>query len=187
MSCLVLFGYFDESYFKKNFWYAAVLIQPAQLAHLNHSFSQILEPEGQGHKELHGSELFAGKGSWASYSIEHRKALYERCLVAICKAEPTIVARGVHMSNQNAREKVAFRYLVEEIDKMAEKAMREFCCSAMNRTNGCSVSFGKNSEIFRVGQLGDTNLDRSLVSLTHRSSAHPIRAPDSKQQTSSHS
>ena len=116
----MLLGYFDESYFNKDFWYAAVIVTPSQLTRLSDSFSQILENEGGQHKELHGSEIFAATGPWATYSVDQRKELYERCLRAISEVAPTIVARGVHMTHQNAREKVAFRYLVEEIDKVAQ-------------------------------------------------------------------
>lgn len=119
----MIIGFFDESYYQDSFWFGSVLVGPAELPKLleDLKLAKAESPAEHSYQELHGSEIFAGKGPWASSPIEERKFWYSRFLDCIATSGARVVAKGVGLPTHAAREVVAFRYLVEEVDRFAAK------------------------------------------------------------------
>ena len=92
----MIVGFFDESYYKDSFWFGSVLAGPAELPQLLEELKQAKaeSPAEHSYQELHGSEIFAGKGPWASSSIEERKFWYSRFLGCIAASGARVVAKG---------------------------------------------------------------------------------------------
>ncbi|MBB5870406.1 hypothetical protein F4553_003785 [Allocatelliglobosispora scoriae] len=99
-------AYVDESYTKGKSWYylAALLIPDRQAVSLTEALDEVVSVAAasygvSGEAELHGHEVFHGKGAWSAIPREQvrvRISIFARVFRAIVDHDVSIVLRGVN-------------------------------------------------------------------------------------------
>ncbi|XVU26266.1 DUF3800 domain-containing protein [Actinoplanes sp. CA-054009] len=129
----MLLAYVDESYSDDWYYMAAMLCDGSGAQALTSALDAVVAsavkdfgvPEDA---ELHGYELFNGKGWWKGIPVRARIAVYNKAFAAISEHCTALVLRGMNVAGQRRRyvaphppHQVVLRHLLERIDECAEQ------------------------------------------------------------------
>lgn len=127
-------AYVDESFDASEHWVVAVLVDHRRVNDAHRALRAVAADASRDYgipdeTELHGNELFGGKGAFAALEPRIRIGLYGKALRAIADSGCSIVLRGVAVPKLQARygpgaqaQRWVVEHLLERID--------EFCSSA---------------------------------------------------------
>jgi hypothetical protein len=128
----MLLAYVDESYNSSTYWIAALLCPEASLVPLTEALDDVCQKAADSYigvspkAELHGHDLFQGKGDWASLktSVRARIGVYNDAFSAIASVDLDILIRGVDRARLDDRytypdhpHSVVLAHLLERIDE----------------------------------------------------------------------
>jgi hypothetical protein len=136
----VLLTYLDESYNAKFYLIAALLVPDSEARGLTSALDDVVEDAAfnyrkiKSNSELHGQQIFNGKGEWASLAtnIEARITVYSDALQAIADHDVTIIIRSLDIARLDTRygpkhdepHSIVLTHIIELVNEYA-KASRE--------------------------------------------------------------
>lgn len=123
-------AYVDESYDASEHWAAALLVEHAVVNQTHRALRGVVADASRAYgipldTELHGNELFGGKGAFAGLEPRIRIGIYASALRAISESGCSIVLRGVAVPRLRARygasaqpQRWVVEHLLERIDEL---------------------------------------------------------------------
>ena len=123
-------AYVNESYDAAEHWVSAVLVEHAVVNETHRALRAVVERASNAYgiapeTELHGNELFGGKGAFAGLAPRMRIGIYADALRAIASAGCSIVLRGVSVPRLHTRygsdaepQRWVVEHLLERIDEL---------------------------------------------------------------------
>lgn len=123
-------AYVDESYDASEHWVAALLVEHAVVNDTHRALRKVVADAAVAYgippdTELHGNELFGGKGAFAELEPRMRIGIYASALRAIAASECLVVLRGVAVPRLRARygrdaepQRWVVEHLLERIDEI---------------------------------------------------------------------
>jgi len=130
----VLLTYLDESYTKKRYLIAALMVPDAQARSLIAALDKVVEDAAWDYSvsteaELHAHDIFAGKGDWQRMAqmIRARIGVYNKAIQAIADHGVTVIIRSVNVPGLDRRypsghdhpHSVVLTHLIERVDEYA--------------------------------------------------------------------
>jgi hypothetical protein len=114
----------DETHNSEAYWLAGIVLPVDKISGTKSALTTIAEAardvwDMPAVPELHGHDLFHGKGDFKAVPPRALIGIYEDALEVVAAAEPIIVLRGVgrqHLLHQNPH-RLAWRYAIESIDE----------------------------------------------------------------------
>lgn len=131
------FAYVDESFNRAQHWVAALLIQHARVNETARALRDVVEQASDdygigGSAELHGHDLFQGKGEFApmQHMPRARIALYSAAYRVLADAQCWVILRGVSKPGLERRygpghdhpHRIVMTHLIERIDMFCGSA-----------------------------------------------------------------
>lgn len=125
----VLLTYVDESHTKERYYIAALLCPDSRAISLTRALDDVVR-DAADDAELHGHELFHGKGGWLHLAKdpEARIKVYAGALQAIADHDLKVIVRGVDITGLHRRyskpdhpHSVVMTHLLERIDAYADQ------------------------------------------------------------------
>ena len=122
-------AYVDESYDASEHWVAALLVEHRSVNDAHRGLRQVVATASREYgipedAELHGNELFGGKGVFAGLDPRIRIGIYAKALRAITECGCSIVLRGVAVPGLRARyghdaepQRWVVEHLLERVDE----------------------------------------------------------------------
>lgn len=124
---LMLLAYVDESFNKKYFYMAALIATPEQVRDLTQELDAYVRSLASKHdalapqEELHGYEVFHGKGAWRHLFPRQRVQVFREAFNLIADGGVRIVIRGLDVPAQRARYPHPFPAYSVVLTKILEK------------------------------------------------------------------
>jgi hypothetical protein len=127
----MLLTYVDESYTSEWFTIAALLLDGPVAISLTSELDRIASAAASAYGlganiELHGHEIFHGRGAWTGAPVRARIGVFDDVIEAISVEEVRIIARAMDVVGQNTRYltpaspyQVVLQHLLERIDECA--------------------------------------------------------------------
>jgi len=128
----VLLTYVDESYTKDRYYIAGLAVHHEDIRALENAITQIVADASKVYpgvgvtSELHGHELFHGKGDWKKRAPRQRIGIYNKVFQAISDHDAQIFLRGLDITSQQARyarcdppHDVVLQHLLERVNDYA--------------------------------------------------------------------
>lgn len=145
----MLLAYLDESYDKSRYWMAAVVCPDDQALSLATALDGVVGKAAMSYSvgsqaELHGYDLFHGKGDWAPIAgmARARIGVYGEALDVIAAHDVRIYIRGVSIPHLERRyvyadhpHSVVLSHLIERIDEHAD-AVGEYALLIADEVDG---------------------------------------------------
>lgn len=130
----MLLTYVDESYSRDRYYISGVAVHHESVRSLENQVTDIVaetasvQPGVRPTSELHGHELFHGKGDWALLSPRQRLSVYNKVFQAIADHDVSIFLRGLDIPAQKARyvrcdppHDIVLQHLLERINAYADE------------------------------------------------------------------
>lgn len=132
---MTLLAYVDESERKPYFFLGSVVADGNTVNKLEAGLSEILEElyesgvlTQSNTRELHGHDLFQGKGDWSNLAPRQRIGVYSRALGLISESGAKVVVRGLDCERQKAKysiveppHEVVMGHLLERVNDYAKR------------------------------------------------------------------
>jgi hypothetical protein len=127
----MLLAYVDESHSPDWYYMDALVVDGVQAAALASTLDQIMATVSADYgvgadAELHGFEVFQGKGDWAGLPPRVRIGVYNQVFDAVSKQGAKIIIRGLHRPGLASRYRlprapyeIVLQHLLERIDEYA--------------------------------------------------------------------
>lgn len=130
----MLLTYVDESYTKKRYFLAALLVPENEAISLTAALDRVVFDAMMDHgniresAELHGYDIVSGKGDWAGLAkkIRVRIGVYNKAMQAIADHDVKVIIRSVDIVGLHALytrpdhpHSVALNHLIERVDEYA--------------------------------------------------------------------
>jgi hypothetical protein len=187
MSLRLLLTYVDESYTTEWFAIAALLVDgPAAIAlttELDRIASMAAGAYGLGADiELHGHEIFHGRGAWNGVPVRARIGIFDDVIEAISVQDIRIIARAMDVVGQNTRYQkpdppyqIVLRHLLERIDECAVRG-NDYALVIADEVSDPARHRGDLLNYRRIGTIGYRRRRLSrIVDTLHYAPSHASR------------
>ena len=125
----MLLAYVDESYSEDWYYMAALMVRGRQAVTLTNALDQVVAKAAVDHAvddraELHGHEVFQGRGAWSALPPRARIGVYNGAFQAMAECRVKVILRGLRrvglMNQDRLPEKphvIVLRHLLERINE----------------------------------------------------------------------
>ncbi len=131
----MLLAYLDESFSQGYYFMGGLILPPRFVPPIENTMNQLVQAVVNDYPmrphemlELHGSEIWNGKGAWKNVGDRYRFAVMIHAIEKICEHDVEIVFQGIDNKSHESRyhhpippRDLALKYLLEVIDRKIEK------------------------------------------------------------------